>query len=206
MSSRLRHDAVRRLAPAARRLPCNVQPIRRPTPPSHRQSSLPAISLMIASIVAGSARPGRKQARNHSYHILMPPTIPGPVQGPVSALLVCVQGIFRLEHVSITGAILGWIALRCPQTTDLPEVCDIPKSWLKVWALTRSMSSQASRPPWLAQLHLHVVVATIIHQWHGHFRLLAAVGNNPLHGQAVAAVADGDVVEGFAVAVVDLER
>lgn len=56
------------------------------------------------------------------------------------------------------------------------------------------------------QLHLHVVVAAIIHQRDRHFRLLTTVGNDPLHGQASAAVAYGNVVERFAVAVVDFIR
>src|SRR5205807_2300085 len=51
-----------------------------------------------------------------------------------------------------------------------------------------------------------VVVVTVIDQRHEFLGQLAAVGDHPLHRQTAAAVADGDVVKGFAVTVVNFQR
>src|ERR1051326_9104714 len=57
-----------------------------------------------------------------------------------------------------------------------------------------------------AEIHFYVVVDTVVDQQYGLVRLVATVGGNPLHGPAGTAVADGNVVEGFAITVVNFHR
>jgi hypothetical protein len=55
-----------------------------------------------------------------------------------------------------------------------------------------------------ADVHVHVVLLTVVEKWDGSVGALDAVEDNPRH-RITAVVADADVVERLAVAVVDLE-
>jgi hypothetical protein len=55
-----------------------------------------------------------------------------------------------------------------------------------------------------ADIHVHVVLLTVVEKWDGSIGALHAIEDNPRHG-ITPVVADADVVERLAVAVVDLE-
>ena len=55
-----------------------------------------------------------------------------------------------------------------------------------------------------ADVHVHVVLLTVVEKWDGSIGALHAIENNPRH-RITPVVADADVVKRLAVAVVDLE-
>src|SRR4029077_10616292 len=62
-----------------------------------------------------------------------------------------------------------------------------------------------SGPVQLTDFHLRVMSVSVIDQLHDLFWLIFSVHEYPLYGQPAALVKDGDVIDGFPVAVVDLE-
>jgi hypothetical protein len=56
------------------------------------------------------------------------------------------------------------------------------------------------------QFHLHMMVVSVVNERHTFLRLFVAVHDNAFHDRSAVADGKGDMVEGLAIAVVDLER
>ena len=63
-----------------------------------------------------------------------------------------------------------------------------------------------SRNPNSTEFDLRSVLVPVIREWDMVLGLFVAVEENPLHGRALCRVSEGDVIDGFTIAVVNLER